>query len=189
MDPNIEISSPNVNDARVMGIDLKINGFNIRVVNAYAPTEANGTESQKQNFYSLLKKATEKTQKHQKLIVVGDFNATTNITKLRCFYDGKKIITDSDSNDNGNRLKSFCQSHQLSMSNTFFKHRMLHKYTWYSNDGRTRKIIDYILVEKYVQRYMTNCRVFRGVNIDSDHRLLKATMCTPATGKARRRYN
>ena len=143
-----------------MGIDLKIHGFNIQVVNVYAPTEATGTESQKENFYSSLKKATEKTQKHQKLIVLGDFNVTTHIAKLRCFYDGKKIVTDSDYNDNGSRPKSFCRSHQLSMSKTFFKHRMLHKYTWYSNDGKTRKIIDYILVEKYIHQYMTNCRVF-----------------------------
>ena len=36
---------------------------------------------------------------------------------------------------------------------------------------------------------MTNCRVYRGVDIDTDHRLLKATMCTPSTRNARRRYN
>ena len=59
VEPNIEINSPNINDARViMGIDLKINGFNIRVANAYAPTEATGTISQKQSFYFLLSKAT-----------------------------------------------------------------------------------------------------------------------------------
>lgn len=189
IDPNIEINSPNINDARVMGIDLKINGFNIRVVNAYAPTETSGTTSQKQSFYSLLSKAIQKNHKHQKLIVLGDFNATTSIAKHRCFFDGKKIITDPECNDNGDRLKSFCRSNLLHMSNTFFKHRMLHRYTWYSNDGITRKVIDYILVEKYVQNYMTDCRVYRGINIDSDHRLLKATMCTPATRKARKRYN
>lgn len=189
VDPNIEINSPNINDARVMGIDLKINGFNIRVVNAYAPTEATGTLPQKQSFYSLLSKATQKTQKHQKLIVLGDFNATTSISKHRCFFDGKKIITDPECNDNGDRLKSFCRSNLLHISSTFFKHRMLHRYTWYSNNGVTRKVLDYILVEKYVQSYMTDCRVYRGVNIDSDHRLLKATMCTPATRRARKRYN
>jgi len=38
--PHIEITFPNLHDPRVMGIDLKIQGFNIRVVNGYAPTEA-----------------------------------------------------------------------------------------------------------------------------------------------------
>ena len=50
-------------------------------------------------------------RKHQKLVVLVDFNATTH-SMLRCFFDGKKIIADPDCNDNGNRLKSFCQSHQ-----------------------------------------------------------------------------
>ena len=77
----------------------------------------------------------------------------------------------------------------FSISNTHFKHRMLHRYTWYSNDGKTRKIIDYILAEEYVQQYMTNCRVYRGIDIDTDYRLLKATMCTPTSRKARKRYN
>lgn len=62
VDLNKEIKLTNLDDARIMGIELKINDFNIRVGNA-----------QKESFYSFLTKATEKTQKHQKLIVFGDF--------------------------------------------------------------------------------------------------------------------
>jgi len=36
---------------------------------------------------------------------------------------------------------------------------------------------------------MNNCRVYRGINIDTDHHLLKATMCTPTTRRTGRRYN
>ena len=157
---DIEISSPDFTDPRVMAMDVKIYGFNVRIVNGYAPTEADGTDQQKLMFYSTLNKAIAKTQKKQKLIVVGDFNATTNISQKRCFFDGKKFITDDSCNDNGNRLKSFCRNHQLCISNTFFKHRMIHRYTWYSNDGKTRKIIDYILTKPFVQKYMLNCRVY-----------------------------
>jgi len=141
VDSNIEISSPNLYDPRVMGIDIKINGFNLRVVNVYAPTEANGTDAQKQSFYSTLKKAIVKTQKHQKLVVLGVFNVTTSISKQRCYYDGKKIVTDTECNDNENHLKAFCRTHKLSISNMYFKYRMLHRYTWYSNDGKTRKLL------------------------------------------------
>ena len=172
-----------------MSIDVKIHGFNIKIVNGYAPTEADGTDQQKLLFYSTLNKALVKTQKKQKLIVVGDFNATTSISKKRCFFGGKKVITDAICNDNGNRLKLFCRINELCMANTFFKHRMIHRYTWYSNDGKTSKILDYILTEPFVQNYMTNCRVYRGIDIDTDHCLLKATMCTPTTRKARRKYN
>ena len=66
---------------------------------------------------------------------------------------------------------------------------MLHRYTWYSNDGKTRKILDYVLVETYVQQYVTDCRVKRGFDFDTDHRLLKTSLCTPSTRKARRKCN
>ena len=39
---DIEISSPDFTDPRVMAMDVKIYGFNVRIVNGYAPTEADG---------------------------------------------------------------------------------------------------------------------------------------------------
>ena len=61
---------------------------------------------------------------------------------------------------------------------------MIDRYTWYSNDKKTKKINDYVLTEKYVQQYVTQCIVMR--DFDSDHRLLKTTLTTPCTRKARR---
>jgi hypothetical protein len=170
-------------------LNLEVHGFKLRVINVYAPTDVNGTENQKQTFYRELKKATVKTEKHQKLLIMGDFNATTSIAKSHCCYDGKKVLVDAECNDNGERLKDFCRSHEVGIASTFFKHRMLHRYTWYSNDGKTRKILDYVLAEKYLQKYITDCRVRRGYNFDSDHRLIKTELVTPCTKKARRRYH
>ena len=86
------------------------------------------------------------------------------------------------------RLKQFCRTHSLNISSTFFKHRLLHRNTWYSNDKKTRKIIDYIITESYIQQYMIDCRVYRSFDIETDHRLLKATMFAPTTKKSRRRF-
>ena len=186
---DIEINIPGINEPRIMAMNIKIFGFKLRIVNVYAPTDVNGTETQKQLFYAALNKATMKTEKHHKIIVLGDFNATTSIAQRRCCFDGSKVIEDEDCNDNGHRLKQFCRSKQLStISATFFKHRMLHRYTWYSNDGRTRKILDYVLTEKYVQQHITDCRVMRGFDADSDHCLLKTSLYTPSTRQARRKY-
>ena len=88
-----------------MGIDLKVYGLSIRVVNAYSPTESHGTDEQKRNFYAKLNKAITKSYKNQKLIIAGDFNATTSVANHKCNFDGKKIVVDTDYNDNGNRLK------------------------------------------------------------------------------------
>ena len=185
---NIEIQNPSFNDPRIMGIDLKVYGLSIQVVNAYSPTELHGTDEQKRNFYAKLNKVITKRYKNQKLIISGDFNATTSVTNYKCNFDGKKIVVDTDCNDNGNRLKTFCISHQLSILSTFFKHRMLHRYTWYSNDKRTKKVLDYVLAEKYIQNYTTDCRVYIGFQVDTDHKLLKTTLNAPTCKSARRRY-
>ena len=143
VNPGIEINSPDVNDPRVMAINLRIHGFNARIVNGYAPTECDGSDSQKDLFYKKLNAACVKTQKHQKLITVGDFNATTSIANYMSYYDGIKILEDPECNDNGSRLKSFCKSQKLCMSSTFFDNPMINRYTWYSNDrNKTRKIND-----------------------------------------------
>ena len=188
VDKNIEINDPNFTDPRTMGIDIKINGFNLRVVNAYSLTETHGTDEQKRQFYANLKKAIAKTEKHQKLVIGGDFNTTTSIGRYKSNFDGKKILNDPDFNDNGSRLKLFCMTHKLSILSTFFKHRLLHRNTWYSNDKRTKKVIDYILAEKYVQQFTTDCKVYLGFEVETDHRLLKTTINALATKKARRRY-
>ena len=171
-----------------MGIDLKVNGFNLRVVNAYSPTDCDGTPEQKRKFYSDLTKACHVSSKHQKLLIGGDFNATTDIAKYKSNFDGKKPIADDKFNDNGQRLNQFCRNHKLNISSTFFKHKLLHRYTWYSNDKKTKKILDYILCEQYLQQYITNCRVYLGFDVETDHRLLKATVFAPTTKNGRKRH-
>ena len=63
---------------------------------------------------------------------------------------------------------------------------MIDRYTWYSNDKKTNKINDYVLTEKYIQQYVIQCIVMREYDFDSDHCLLKTTLTTPCTRKARR---
>ena len=63
---------------------------------------------------------------------------------------------------------------------------MINQYTWYINDKKTKRINDYVLVEKFVQRYVNDCRVEPEYDFDSDHRLLITNVCTPCTRRARR---
>ena len=184
----IESNTPDFNDPRVLAINLKVHGFNLRVVNVYSPTDCDGTNEQKNRFYSDVKKASKKQNKHQKLIIAGDFNATTGISKFKCNFDGSNVILDHECNDNGSRLKQLCRNEKLNISSTFFKHRLYHRYTWHSNDHKTRKILDYILTDSYIQQFVTNCRVFNGFDVETDHRLLKATIFAPSTKKARKRF-
>ena len=78
-DDNIKFHDPDILNPRVIAMNIKIHGFNIRLVNAYSPTESDSSESKKDDFYNQLKKACVKKEKRQKLIVAGDFNAKTGL--------------------------------------------------------------------------------------------------------------
>ena len=93
-DKNVEIDGPDSEDPRLLCFNLKIYGFNIRLVNVYAHTEISGSTNQKDIFYRSLFKACEKKGKHQKLLVVGDFNATTILGLQNSNYDGSQVMTD-----------------------------------------------------------------------------------------------
>ena len=67
MSNDIKINDPEFTELRVMGMNLKVNGFNLRVVNAYAPTNCDKTPDQKRKFYNDLTKACSTNCKNQKL--------------------------------------------------------------------------------------------------------------------------
>ena len=104
VDNNIVINDADFQTPRIMSFDLKIHGFNIRLVNVYAPTDCGGTVSSKDEFYRSLRKACKTNEKHQKLIVAGDFNAKTKVALSKCDYDSTTTMFDDDCNDNGIRL-------------------------------------------------------------------------------------
>ena len=184
---DVSIEEPDITDPRVMAMNIQIKGFNIRLVNAYAPTNSDGSDNQKDVFYRLLRKACTKQHKHQKLLVTGDFNATTSVSLKQSFYDGNTIIEDTICNDNGARLKGFCREIGLCMTQSYFNHTLEDRFTWFSGDKTTKKVLDYILVEPYIQQYVKDCAVNPNLDFDSDHRIIIAEINTPSTKKARRK--
>ena len=59
VDKNISADDPDVNEQGVMALNMTINGFKLWLVNGYAPTDCDGTENQKNEFYRTLRKACE----------------------------------------------------------------------------------------------------------------------------------
>ena len=113
---DIQFDEPDICDPRIMALNIKVKGFSIRLVNVYSHTNCDGSDNQKDTFYRLLKKASIKQHKHQKLLVCGDFNATTAVSLKQSYFDGKQIIEDPICNDNGLRLKRFVREAGLCMT-------------------------------------------------------------------------
>ena len=63
---DITFEDPDIADPRMMAMNIKVKGFKIRLVNVYAPTNCNGSDNQKYNFYRMARKACIKNLKHQK---------------------------------------------------------------------------------------------------------------------------
>ncbi|XP_031636066.1 uncharacterized protein LOC116348960 [Contarinia nasturtii] len=59
---------------------------------------------------------------------------------------------EAPANNNGKRLLDFCQSSGLIISNTFFKHKKIHTYSW-ENPGQNQKsLLDYVIVEECLRK-------------------------------------
>ena len=144
------------------------------VVQVYAPTN-DSQEAQKNAFYEQLQSTLDNIPKQDVLVLMGDFNAKIG-SDHRHWHGvlGKHGI--GGVSDNGLRLLEFCALNGLVITNSFFQHKAIHKYTWYSNTGRTRNAIDHIIVRSKSLSSVQDTRVFRGADISSDHRLVASSL-------------
>ena len=184
VDPSVEIIEVTPIDARIITADVIIRGCSVKIVNCYAPTE-DSTESAKNLFYRSLNKQLQSVKKKQKVICIGDFNATTSAALSNTSLREGKIIDDLIVNDNGQRFHELFNSHKLSVLNTWFTHKICRRVTWHSPDGVTKKIYDFIMCSSWLRQYVSNCRVYNSFDFDSDHRLVIAKLSTPTSKKAR----
>ena len=71
-DEKVIIVKPDVCTPRVVAINVSVFGFNVRIINAYAPINSDGTPKAKDDFYRILRKssATIKSIKSSSLPVI-----------------------------------------------------------------------------------------------------------------------
>ena len=169
--------------ARIIVLDVVVYGCYLRIINCYAPTE-DDSDSTKNTFYHTLDKQFKITG-IQKIICLGDFNATTSASWYNSSLREKLVINGLDVNNNGERFHNFFNIHYLSVLNTWFTHKKCRRITWHSADGTTKKVYDFMLSCSWLRQYITNCRVYNSYDFDSDHRLVIAHISTPGTKAAR----
>ncbi|KAK3520878.1 hypothetical protein QTP86_015402 [Hemibagrus guttatus] len=75
-------------------------------------------------------------------------------------------------NLSGVLLLDFCASHSFSKTNTMFKHKGSHQYTWYQDTLGQRSMIDLVVVSSDLQPHVLDTRVKRGVELSTDHHLV-----------------
>ena len=66
---------------------------------------------------------------------------------------------------------------ELKITNTFFRHKEIHKMTWSARGYRS--IIDYILTNKKLSPLVKDTKVFGEYDVPTDHYLLISEVCLP----------
>ena len=109
------------------------------------------------------------------LIITGDMNA-----KVGNLVNGLERVMERHGlgtvNDNGERLKEFCDFNEMVITGTVFPHKEIHKQNWVSPDGRTKNQIDHILVNRRFRTSVLDTRSMRSADVASDHYLVRSTI-------------
>jgi len=147
----------------------------LTVIVAYAPTEI-AMDSEKDTFYDQLSSVVQSVPPHDNLVILGDLNAVSgpqdNFNVVGPFGSGIP-------NDNSDRLTSFCGMNGLTILGSWFQRSNIHRWTWISRDGSTKKELDHVLTRQRDKGQFKRYRVYRGPEspANSDH-LLVATDLT-----------
>jgi exonuclease III len=113
-----------IND-RCIKLTMKIFGQDIIFLVVYAPTN-DATVKEKDDFYEMLTAQMDIVRSNQELILMGDLNGKVG---SRRNDDVVGMHGETEVNDNGDRLISLCTQYNLKISNTFYDHKNIHKFT------------------------------------------------------------
>lgn len=86
-------------------------------------------------------------------------------------------------NDNGRKLIHLCENNNFKITNGFYKHKEIHKYTWTQRTRNLKSIIDYVICRQHTRLQVYDVRAVRGVTCGSDHFLVRAKIMFPMSHK------
>jgi len=111
----------------------------------------------------------DKNPKKENIILAGDFNGRIDNQPIPEYIGtyGEQVT-----NHNGAVLRDFCVLNNIKITNSFYRHKDIHKFTWEARGARP--IIDCIVINDRLKSNIEDTRVFRGSEIDSDHKLVES---------------
>jgi len=110
---------------RILQLRYKLQRGYLTLLAVYAPED--GKTEQTEEFYETLQDQIDKINKNDYIIVAGDYNVSVGKIPI----DGiLGTISEITINNNGHKLKEFASVNELKITNTFFKHKDIHKMTW-----------------------------------------------------------
>ena len=81
------------------------------------------------------------------MFLQGDFNTQVGRHRDRWYPSLGKFGIGKE-NSKGYRVSQFCRYNNLVITNMVLGPEMLHKLTWYTCDGKTANLIDYVIANR-----------------------------------------
>ena len=163
-------------NSRLMWVKLKLAGEIWCVVSAYGPGSEK-VEEERLRFWTDVDECLRDLGPGVNVLLMGDFNARV----------GEEVVDGvvgrygvPGRNESGESLIELCVERELTIANTCFRKKNIHKYTWQRQDhGRVvaKALMDYVVISKGKIGRLLDVRVMRGAgNGLSDHFLVEGEM-------------
>ena len=176
----------NVVNDRLMYAKFTAYPRDIIVIVAYAPT-ADHSKEEIETFHRQVEDVMSETPPKAIKFILGDWNA-----KIGSDCEGYEDVMGrhgiGERNESGEMLLELAKRNSLYIANTKFQGKLRKKATWVSPDGKTKNMIDFIMMEQKWRTFIKNCRSFPGANIDSDHTLVLCNFEMKLKSKRQERY-
>ena len=178
---NLESLPKGIND-RLMTLRLKTsNDQYVTLISVYAPTMMS-TDETKEKFYSDLRGILNSTPYHDKIVLLGDFNARVGRDDL--VWPGVLGKHGSGSmNSNGLLLLTLCSEFDLTITSTIFQQPDRHKTSWKHVRSNHWHLIDYVIVRRRDISSVYKTQSLCTPGYLSDHKLIRCNMSIPFVAK------
>ena len=156
--------------SRIVWAVSKIGIIKYAWVCVYAPVNKRSGKgrAEMEKFWNDLNECLKKIGKGRRVVLLGDMNGRVGNNEIGSVV-GKWGV--DGVNENGEYLVDTCAERGLFLTNTFFEHKMIHRYTWKRRDerGDQMSVIDYIAVDEFLRKDVLDAKVVRGMCVGSDH--------------------